>query len=166
MTDDRTYQVDVDLLRLNLNKLIHSGNNINILQNIKLNRNTKMFIQHFSTDQLTHVFSDYMTLNSEQYLRAIVKSNLTQEQLTTIKTLKEKYALSDYVINLLIDYTLFKTNGSLNEKYIVKVANTINGLGLKSLSQIYDHFHFVNTIQQTTAKDPDQTSLVEWSDQE
>lgn len=161
VSDDHTYQVDVDLLRLNLNKLVNSANNINILHNIKLNRNTKMFIQYLDTAQLTNVFNDYMTLNSEQYLRAIVKSCLTPEHLSTIKILREKCTLSDYAINLLIDYTLFKTNGTLNEKYITKVANTVNGLGLKSLSQIYDHFHFVNTINQTASKTNIPESLVE-----
>jgi replication initiation and membrane attachment protein len=146
MTDERDYRVDSDLLRVKFHQLINSVNNLSILNNLKLNRNTQMFIKHLPKEDLNNVFADYQALNSEQYLRAIVKSSLTPEHLTIINVLHNKYYLPDYVINLLMDYTLFKTNGILNQKYITKVAQTINNLGLKSLDQIYDHFHFVSNL--------------------
>jgi replication initiation and membrane attachment protein len=149
ITDDHVYHVDIDLLKLNFNKLVNSINNLNVLKNIQLNRNAKIFMKHSSQNELSSVFNDYNSLNSEQYLRAIDKTNLTAEHLTTIKVLREKYLLPDYVINLLIDYTLFKTNGTLNDKYINKVAQTVNALNLKTLSEIYDHFHFINKVNQT-----------------
>jgi replication initiation and membrane attachment protein DnaB len=109
------------------------------------------------------VFADYQSLNAEQYLRAIVKSTLTHEQLEIINLLRSKYLLPDFIINLLVDYTLFKTNGVLNNKYITKTAQTINNLGLKSLTNVYDHFHFANRVnyQLETPKAKVQETLVE-----
>jgi replication initiation and membrane attachment protein DnaB len=146
MTDEKDYRVDPDLLKIKFNQLINSVNNLSILGNIKLNRNAHMFMKHLDKPELTSVFMDYQTLNAEQYLRAITKTALTPEHAQTINMLRNKYFLPDYVINLLVDYTLFKTNGTLNNKYISKVAQTVNNLGFKSLEQIYDHFHFVGNI--------------------
>jgi replication initiation and membrane attachment protein len=149
LTDDNQYQIDNDLLKINFNKLVNSVNNINVLKNIQLNRNVKIFMQYTQREQLNDIFNDYNSLNAEQYLRAIVKTNLTVEQTDVIDTLRNKYLLPDYIINLLMDYTLFKTNGNLNSKYINKVAQTVNALNLKTLSQVYDHFHFMNKVQHT-----------------
>jgi replication initiation and membrane attachment protein len=154
ITDDDIYHVDSDLLKLNFNKLITSVNNLNVLKNIQLNRNAKIFMKYSAPEDLNNIFNDYNSLNSEQYLRAIVKTSLTPEHLETIKILREKYLLPDYVINLLVDYTLFKTNGTLNSKYINKVAQTVNALNLKTLTEIYDHFHFINKVNQTFSDAP------------
>jgi replication initiation and membrane attachment protein len=145
LTDDHDYRVDPELLRIKFHQLLSSVNNINILQNIKLNRNVQMFMKHMSPTENNKVFADYQSLNAEQYLRAIIKSTITPDQLETINLLRNKYFLPDCVINLLMDFTLFKSNGVLNQKYISKVAQTINNLGLKSLQCIYDYFHFSNT---------------------
>jgi replication initiation and membrane attachment protein len=168
MTDDRIYCIDPELLRLKFQQMLHSVNNVNILQNIKLNRNTQMFIKHLNASENSKVFADYQSLNAEQYLRAIIKSTLTQEQIDTINLLRTKYFLPDFIINLLVDYTLFKTNGALNNKYITKTAQTINNLGLKSLDSIYDYFHFVNnsSYHESTSKTKIQETLVEWSPEE
>jgi replication initiation and membrane attachment protein len=123
-----------------------------------------MFLKHLPEDQLTSIFSDYKTLNSEQYLRAIIKTDLTNEQINTIEILRKKSLLPDHVINLLVDYTLYKTNGVVNEKYIRKTASTINALGLESLNQIYDHFHFIKSVEhQASNEQIHPEALVEWS---
>jgi replication initiation and membrane attachment protein len=163
LTDDRDYRVDPELLRLKFHQMLHSVNNINILQNIKLNRNSKMFIEHLTPTQNNKVFADYQSLNAEQYLRAILKSSLTKEQLEIINLLRNKYLLPDFIINLLVDYTLFKTNGILNIKYITKTAQTVNNLGLKSLTSIYDYFLFAHhsSYHVETPKVKVQETLVE-----
>jgi replication initiation and membrane attachment protein len=163
MTDDQQYQIDNDLLKVNFNKLVNSVNNINVLKNIQLNRNIKIFMQYTQREQLDDVFNDYNSLNAEQYLRAIVKTNLTSEQSEVINTLRDKYLLPDYIINLLMDYTLFKTNGNLNSKYINKVAQTVNALNLKTLSQVYDHFHFMNKVQHTFNEPAVKQEEIEWN---
>ncbi|MDR2369151.1 MAG: DnaD domain protein [Mycoplasmataceae bacterium] len=167
LTDDHMYHVDPELLRLKFHQMLNSVNNINVLQNIKLNRNTKMFVQHLDSTENSKVFADYQSLNAEQYLRAIVKSALTNEQLEIINLLRSKFLLPDFIINLLVDYTLFKTNGTLNRKYITKTAQTINNLGLKSLDAIYDHFHFINNVSYSlqSSKHEVQETLVEWMPQ-
>jgi replication initiation and membrane attachment protein len=149
LNDDNQYHVDTDLLQLFLDKLVKSVNNINLLKNVQVNRNNKMFIEHLQLEELQQTFNDYVCLNAEQYLRAIIKTPLSSEDIETINTLREKYQLTDYIINLLIDYTMFKSNGNLNRKYILKVAHTVNALNLKTLKQIYDHFHFASHANMT-----------------
>jgi replication initiation and membrane attachment protein len=144
LNDDNQYHVDTDLLQLFLNKMVKSMDNVNLLKNIQVNRNNKMFIDHLQVEELQQTFNDYVCLNSEQYLRAIIKTPLSKEDIDIISTLREKYQLTDNIINLLMDYTMFKSNGNLNKKYIFKVAHTINALNLKTLKQIYDHFHFIS----------------------
>jgi replication initiation and membrane attachment protein len=163
LTDDHTYQIDPGLLRVKFHQMLNSANNFNVLQNIKLNRNIKMFVQHLPSNENSKVFADYQSLNAEQYLRAIIKSTLTVEQLDIINLLRNKFLLPDFIINLLVDYTLFKTNGVLNSKYITKTAQTINNLGLKTLDSIYDYFHYVNNSNYhiDSAKTKVQETLVE-----
>lgn len=168
LTDDHTYQIDPGLLRVKFHQMLNSANNFNVLQNIKLNRNIKMFVQHLPSNENSKVFADYQSLNAEQYLRAIIKSTLTVEQLDIINLLRNKFLLPDFIINLLVDYTLFKTNGVLNSKYITKTAQTINNLGLKTLDSIYDYFHYVNNSNYhiDSAKTKVQETLVEWMSEE
>jgi replication initiation and membrane attachment protein DnaB len=145
-TDDKIYRVDGDLLKTSFDNFIDGVNNINVLKNIKLNRNAHMFIKHLTNTELKAVYNDYLSINSEQYLRAIFKCPLVDEQIQLIKTLKNNYCLPDGIINLIVDFTLFKLNGKLNEKYVCKVAKTINALNYQTIQQVYDHFHFLNSI--------------------
>jgi replication initiation and membrane attachment protein len=161
ITDDHCYHIDPGLLRIKFHQMINSVNNLNVLQNIKLNRNIKMFAKHLSPIETAQVFADYQSLNAEQYLRAIVKNHLTEEQLSIINILRTKYLLPDFVINLLVDFTIYKANGTLNKKYIIKVAQTINNLGLKSLQAIYDYFHFNNISSSSYSQLINQTNELE-----
>jgi replication initiation and membrane attachment protein len=143
-TDDKIYSVDIGLLKVKFDQFINGVQNINVLKNIKLNRNAQMFTKHLSNVELSNVYHDYLNINSDQYLRAIFKCSLTNEQIDLIKSLKNDYCLPDGIINLVIDFTLFKLNGNLNEKYVYKIAKTINALNYKTIQQVYDHFHFIN----------------------
>jgi len=151
------FLVDVDLLKVQLNNLTIKNKNIQVFDNIKINRNIKMFIEHLQPNQLQLIFNDYLILNAEQFLNAITKQPLNEYEKQTINLLRKNYHLSDYVINLIVDYSLFKTNGKLNQKYLKKVAQTINNLNLKSLQEIYDYFHYMTAVNQL-AKDTNQVS--------
>jgi replication initiation and membrane attachment protein len=151
-TDDKIYSVDSELLKLKFDDFINGFKNVNILKNIKINRNAQMFVKHLNAIQLNDIYNDYMNINSEQYLRAIFKCPLTDEQIGLIKSLKKDYCLPDGIINLVIDFTLFKLNGKLNEKYIYKVAKTINALNYQTIQQVYDHFHFMSSVANTSQK--------------
>ncbi|MDR2461948.1 MAG: hypothetical protein LBD05_01965 [Mycoplasmataceae bacterium] len=157
-----TYKIDSYLLQIELKKFVDKTNNVNVLKNIRLNRNAKMFAKHFSKDDIQHVFNDYKILNSEQYLRAINKLPLEQKQLNLINTLRNKYFIPDNIINLMVDFSLFKTS-KVNEKYILKMVSTINALNLNSLQEIYDYLTFKNTTIKFDDEENKNLEMLEWS---
>ncbi len=151
-----TYEVDHDLLSVKFHEYINSAKNVSVFSNIKLHRNVAMFVKNLSSEQMQVIFNEYKNLNSEQYLSAIYKAPLSAEEIETIETLRKTYKLSDYVINLLVDFTIFKTNGKLNRTYICKIAKTINGLNLNRLTDIYNFFRFNNQdINKLNSKSPE-----------
>lgn len=164
-TDDKLYSVDSQLLKVKFDDFINGVKNINALKNIKLNRNAQMFVKHLSNIELINVYNDYLNINSEQYLRAIFKCALNDEQIALIKSLKNDYCLPDGIINLVIDFTLFKLNGKLNEKYVRKIAQTINALNYQTIQQVYDHFHFINASNNINVKQASITNdnEIEWN---
>ena len=111
-------------------------NNINIFNQIKVNRNSKLFFDRLSADETKQIYDSYCGLNSEQYLNAIKRTPLTSEEQATITELRAKYKLDDKIINLMIDFSLFKTHGKFNRKYICKMAQTINNLNLLDLPNL------------------------------
>ncbi|MDE7433981.1 MAG: DnaD domain protein, partial [Mycoplasmoidaceae bacterium] len=123
-----------------------SAKNVNVFSSIKLHRNAAMFIKNLSDKEMLDIFNEYKNLNSEQYLAAIYKAPLSVEEKDVINSLRKTYKLPDYIINLLVDFTIFKTKGKLNSTYIYKVAKTINGLNLNTLDEIYSYFRFNNTV--------------------
>jgi replication initiation and membrane attachment protein DnaB len=145
-SDDGLTIVDIDLLRIRLTEFVNSIKNVDLAHNISVNRDKKIFSQYCSKEQLLPIFNDYQTFNAEQYLRAILKTSLNDDELKVIKTLREKYLLSDAIINIIIDLTINRTNGRVNYIYATKVAKTINALNLKTLEEIYDYFHHVDQI--------------------
>lgn len=142
--NNNSYEVDHDLLSVRFHEYINSAKNVAVFSNIELHRNAAMFVKNLSNEQMQTIFNEYKNLNSEQYLSAIYKAPLSSDEIQTIETLRKTYKLSDYVINLLVDFTIFKTNGKLNKTYICKIAKTINGLNLNKLSDIYNFFRFKN----------------------
>ena len=135
-TSDGVFVVDHDLLTANLLEYRKQMNNINIFNQVKINRNSKLFFDRLSSEETKQIFDSYCGLNSEQYLNAIKKTPLTSEEKATITELRAKYKLDDKVINLMIDFSLLKTHGKLNRKYMCKMAQTINNLNLFDLSNL------------------------------
>ena len=135
-TTDGVFIVDYDLLTINFNEYRNQMNNINIFNQVKVNRNSKLFFDHLPAEEIKQIYNSYCGLNSEQYLNAIKRTPLTKEEQATITELRAKYKLDDKIINLMIDFSLFKTHGKLNRKYICKMAQTINNLNLLDLGNL------------------------------
>ncbi len=153
VSTENTFEVDQDLLSLKFHEYINSAKNVSVFSNINLHRNAAMFVKNLSSEQIQTIFNEYKNLNSEQYLSAIYKTPLSSDEKETIEVLRNSYKLSDYVINLLVDFTIFKTNGKLNRTYICKIAKTVNGLNLNTLTDIYNFFRFKNKdINELNAK--------------
>jgi replication initiation and membrane attachment protein DnaB len=136
---DNFVEVDVDLLEHQMQRHVQSIQNIDLARNIEINRNAKIFNKYCPQNELLPIFSDYKAFNAEQYLKAIIKCNLSDTDLKTIKILREKYLLNDGIINMITDLTLNRANGQFNPKYATKVAHTVNALDLKTFDKIYNY---------------------------
>lgn len=134
---DNQFYVDTDLLNLNFKKYVTNTNNLNVFKQVSINRNTKMFYENLDKNEIENIFSSYRSLNSEQYYSAIKKTALTNEEKSIISILRKTYALDDSIINLMIDFSLTKTNGKLNRLYLTKMAQTANALNLLELGNLY-----------------------------
>lgn len=108
-----------------------------------LHRNVLIFSDSLSNDEKQKIINDYLSFNCEQYLFILQKTELTDTQKKLLVFLKQKQKLSDSVINLILDYSVYKTYGKINENYLKKIAKSINLLNLKS---VYDVLHYLVQI--------------------
>lgn len=129
--------VNTNLLIPNFNKFINGQVNITLAN---INRNFKLFYGQLSPDEENKIIDDYKVCNSELYVCSIFKRSLSREEKNILASLRSKYHLQDEIINVLIDFSLNKTNGKLNRKYLFKAANTANGLGFKDAKQVINHY--------------------------
>lgn len=136
---DKQFEVDYNLLQINFKKYIDESNNIDIFKQIKVNRNAKMFYDNLNDDELLEIFNSYQSLNSEHYYFAIKKTSLSDDELKIINNLRNVYHLNDSLINLMIDFSLNKTNGNLNSTYLYKMAKTANGANLLDITSLYQY---------------------------
>lgn len=122
---------------------ISQFNNCSVKQNffnkIKLNRNKQMFIEKSSIESLTNIFFDYKNLKSEQYLSAILKSDISNDEINIINDLRTKYFLNDSLINIMIDFSIDKTHHKLNFKYLTKTARSFNLENIETVEQAYEY---------------------------
>ncbi len=163
--ENKQFEVDYNLLQINFKKYIDESNNINIFKQTKVNRNAKMFYENLSDEELLRIFTSYKSLNSEHYYFSIKKTSLTDEELKIINTLRNVYHLNDTLINLMIDFSLNKTNGNLNSRYLYKMAKTVNGANLLTLNSLYNYLSSKkltknnNTLELTGDDNPDWFSV-------
>ena len=136
VNQDNMFIVDYDLLQISFKKYINSFKNIDIFTKAKINRNAKIFYESLDQYDFLQVYNSYNNLNSEQYYYAIKKTSLDDTELAIIKNLKEVYRLSDPIINIMIDFSLLKTKGILNAKYLYKMAKSVNGCNLQNISDM------------------------------
>lgn len=134
---DNNNVVDPNLLLQNFNKFF-SGNVTTTFSSIT--RNSKIFYGQLTTNEEQTIVNDYKVINPQLYLASIFKRSLDEKEKRLISLLKTQYHLNDETINVIIDFSLFKTNGKLNKKYILKTANSINGLGLVRALDVVNHF--------------------------
>ena len=165
-TSDGVFMVDHDMLTINFKEYCNQMNNIDIFNQVKINRNSKLFFDRIPAEETKLIFDSYCGLNSEQYLNAIKRTPLTSEEKATITELRAKYKLDDKIINLMIDFSLYKTHGKLNRKYICKMAQTINNLNLLDLGNLASYLSNQKELSTQTSNTSQQenTSSVNYED--
>lgn len=156
-----------ELINILTSSLEDDGNNIfvnfNIFKNeieqfknaidnsIDIIRNPKLFALNQSLDELTNVIESYKNNNSENYILFVTKNYLSSEMKRVIDLLRKKFHFSDEIINLLVDYCLFKNIGRLEHNYIYKIAQTLNNMNINNdLSKAIIYLQYVsNNIKPT-----------------
>lgn len=139
------------MVDLNIKKIIDVRNIAQFNQQLKINRNQKIFLQDADLKAFSYVIEDYKTLNSEQYLACIQKHALNELDKNLIIGLRQNYQMPDFVINILIDFSIFKNAGRIEPLYIHKIALTINRLNLTSIQAILKHLQVANQDHQKTS---------------
>ena len=169
--ENNEFTVDENLLQLNLKKFVNFSKNVNVFEQAKVNRNSQMFLEQIKEEEIEDVFNSYRNFNSEQYYSIIKKTPLTPEEIEIIQTLRTTYKIDDSLINLMIDYSLLKTRGILNKKYITKMAQTANNLNLLTLVNMYRYLitkHPAPKIKKAEKKPAEfsvgETKVIDFSD--
>lgn len=76
------------------------------------------------------------------YLQTRFNAEPSRFMLSEIELLKSTFNFSNGIINAILDYSLDKTNGEFNEKFIEKVAYSLSGKGVKDT---YDAVQILNS---------------------
>lgn len=139
VVENSNYIVDDALLMAELNNIVTKYKDINFAKQLKINRNKLLFFGVLSKDEVDDIYTTYNTFNTEQYLNAIVRRPLLPNEKELIKKLKDNFKLPDSIINLVIDFSYFRTNGHFNAKYIEKTATSILGLNLNGLNEVISY---------------------------
>ncbi|MCQ2748226.1 MAG: DnaD domain protein [Mycoplasmoidaceae bacterium] len=143
-------KINPNLLIQNFNKLI----NKQVVAPIQsVNRDFRLFTTGLDKEMEDKIYLDYTMCNSELYLSIIFKRSLTSDEKQLIHTLRSKFHINDEIINALVDFSLNKTNGQLNKKYICKAAATVNGLGLANAKQVVAHLRNANKDNRSKIED-------------
>lgn len=144
MIEDNKYIISYNVLISKLENMLSNSipKNINIIT--KINRKYDFFLNNVDSETYKMIYDDYVNNNSENYIISITKDEIGYEMSNLLKLLREKFFLSDEIINCIIDYSLFHNYGRLVPNYIKKIAKSINNLSFDSLKSVISYLRDVN----------------------
>ncbi|MCF0218034.1 MAG: DnaD domain protein [Malacoplasma sp.] len=134
---DQKFEINLNLIQVALEALVDKSA-INLKEVVKRNLSYKHFIQKFSIQDLQTIFINYQSLKAEQFLTSLTCEDLTANDLTIIKNLRNRYQIAEPLINIMIDFSIRKTHNSLNAKYLYKMAKSFNLQEINSLELAYE----------------------------
>ncbi len=143
-------KVNANLLIQNFNRLVNKQVTAPVQT---LNRDFRLFTTGLDKEMEDKIYLDYKMCNAELYLSIIFKKPLSSEEKQLVHILRNKFHLNDEIINVLVDFSLNKTNGKLNKKYLTKAAHTVNGLGLINAKQVVNHLKNANKEVKQSVED-------------
>lgn len=92
----------------------------------------------FDNDKKTKIFKWYDTYNFSVFYQIVTKEKPTSYITKSVNEVQKKYAFSNLLINLMVDFVIFETS-KLNINYFKKLCQTINNLNLHDENQVLDH---------------------------
>ncbi|GAA5414573.1 hypothetical protein [Ureaplasma ceti] len=153
LADSKThYEISYSVLQMNIEriKFMKSEEDIKILT--KINRNFEIFSYDTNLDNFNYVLNDYRQITTENYILSITKEDLSLETTKVLNRIRNKFLLPDPIINVIVDFSLFKNSGRLVPKYIEKVAKTVNNLGINSVEAIIQYLQCVSNHRRPSTK--------------
>ncbi|BDV02565.1 MAG: hypothetical protein HPAVJP_4540 [Candidatus Hepatoplasma vulgare] len=90
--------------------------------------------------------------NSLDFLNLILNREVNKADLKIISTLKEKYNFSDYIINVLIDYSNIVNGGLIIANYIYSISNTLLKLKILKDEEIINYLKVAYQIKKHREK--------------
>ena len=86
----------------------------------------EMFSRRIDASELQRIFLDYKNIAPEQCLSSINRQQLDSNESSLSETMKRDNHLPNSSINISVVWSLRKTNGTLNLKYIRKLATSVS----------------------------------------
>lgn len=144
MIEENQYIISYNILIFKLQNILNQLTPKNFHTIKKINRKYDLFLNNVDIETYKLIYDDYTNNNSENYIISITKDEICFETKKMLKILREKFYLSDEIINCIIDYSLFRNFGRLVPNYILKVAKSINNLSIDSLKVVISYLTDVN----------------------
>ncbi len=117
-------QISIKALEDKLNDRLNEAKEKQNIINCEINRKYEIFSKTENDNEFEQIISDYENHKTENYIMAIIKSDLDFATLNLIDDLRKK-GLKDSVMNVVVDYSLFKNSGRLVPNYIMKLCQSL-----------------------------------------
>ncbi len=144
--DNDGLYVDEKILKINFEKIVNTAKVMNVNNIVNINRNHKIFTKDISDENFEYVIADYKTINSEQYISSISKAPISLLNKNLVDILRKQYNLPDFIINILIDYSVYKNAGRIEPNYIQKIAMSINRMNITTVEKLIEHLRISNNL--------------------
>ncbi len=137
--------VDKTLLELELSHSVNHSNNIFSSEIIDIKRVPNFFNKKQDDLVKKEIFIQYRNISPESFLSSLQKYQIGEHEIELIKRLRKDFHLTNDIINILLDYSIFKTHGKVNDLYIEKTAKSLNMIGVKNVTEAYNYFYNIST---------------------
>lgn len=138
------YLISINIFNERLNKLKNEKDEAELAKQIIINRNFEVFSSNEDLLKFDKIINDYKKYKTENYITSVLKENISFEIKSWINTLKFEYHFNDQMINVIVDYVIFKNNGALHKNYILKIAKTLSAKAINTIEGIINHFRQAN----------------------
>jgi len=138
---------NIDFLTIDLNKLeltifsnMEFEKNKTKFQYYNIERDFNIFNKNSNLDRFKNVINDYNNFKPSDFLKHIRKEKLSLKDKEAINLLTYDKSLSDPIVNVILDFVLFKNLGRLNVKYLKRIKETVLGINIKDEYEMIKFF--------------------------
>ena len=138
---------NIDFLTIDLNKLELSiisnqqvENNKTKSQYQNIERDSSIFNENADLNLFKNVINHYNYFEPSDFLKHIRKEKLSVEDKEAIILLTYDKTLNNAIVNVILDFVLFKNLGRLNIKYLKCIKETVLGINIKNEYEMIKFF--------------------------